>query len=177
MSRGKMPEGKIPELHMKLLKPSNLARETRNCPYEKVFRDGQLITIRNKTLIKRNILKQWSEGMDIEGADFWWVPRESQTLDQFIHNFHNSSPSFNISPQVFEAFNSQIQSTLPGTLFFLVPYFASECYRKSLTEVPRATTPLASLPQPWCYPLSPNTATNRRPGPVCVPITGVVLDR
>ena len=199
-------------LEPKLLKPSNLALETVNCPYEEFFHNRQPVTIspkNKKKLIKRKILEllspnknyhfSWDAGqklLDPERADFWWEKKSKYAnIDHFIHYFNI------ISPTVIKYFNNQIDDQLKemsrqaklreretslaknpsegqtvsapqilsDTNFFLVPFFASKCYRKEPIQVSQTLTPFASLPENWgeeCYQQK-HRANN--PAPIIIP--------
>jgi len=200
-------------LEPKLLKPSNLALETVNCPYEEFFHNRQPVTIspkNKKKLIKRKILELLSPNknyhfswdatgqklLDPERADFWWEKKSKYAnIDHFIHYFNI------ISPSVIKYFNNQIDDQLKemsrqaklreretslaknpsegqtvsapqilsDTNFFLVPFFASKCYRKEPIQVSQTLTPFASLPENWgeeCYQQK-HRANN--PAPIIIP--------
>jgi len=133
----------------------------------------------NKKLIKRKILKRWeawTEHVNERGdtfyfnpqtkdkvwkrppvagdeVDFWWKKKDkkNKNIDEFIENY-NSNPQYNniISPEVIKNFNKKIEVAIPNNDFFLVPYFASACWRKKkLIDVAYTSTPFASLPGNW----------------------------
>ena len=146
-----------------------LALNTTSCKYAQRFynkgsKENVAIIPERKQLIKRRILKLWREGLKINGVvvekkdriwqtDFWWE-KKNTTLTDFIRH-ENSNPTSNnyVLPRIIEELNTQINDATTDDSspnnFFLFPYFASECYRKSPIYVPQALTPIRSLDVNW----------------------------
>ena len=139
-------------LEPRMVSASRLAQNIRNCQYADIFRNNQLVAIPpadDKKLIKQKILKQWKLGEDVNAIDFWWDLKNHKTLERFIRHFNSQSHLNSISPDVFTYFNRLVAGYFPDTQFFLIPYFASECFRADVLTVPRTTTPFRSLPKKW----------------------------
>ena len=139
----------------RFLSPAYLAQSTDNCQDDEVYREKLAAAIfsSGQQLRKERLLKQWRSG-PIEAIDFWWEPKAARSLEQFINDF-NSQDRFNSNaPETLRYFNDLVADAFPASQYYLVPYFAAECFRQKPLVVERATTPLASLPSNWgprCY--------------------------
>ena len=99
----------------------------------------------------------WERPVGAE-VDFWWKKKDkkNKNIDEFIENY-NSQYNNIISPEVIKNFNKKIEIAIPDNDFFLVPYFASACWRKKKLIVASTSTPFASFPENWgCNTSVPN---------------------
>ena len=100
------------------IEPLELAVNDTNCELGEPFRDK--ITIKGEKLFKKNKTNKY----------FKWVLKKNRNIENFINILKHNRDIPPIPSTVVKYLNNKIDSQIPDNKYFLIPFFAEECYKK-----------------------------------------------